>query len=192
MRSNEETPRAAMRDDERARTLDVERLELRRLEAERALAASRLAMALDRPNGESVARLVALGLSAESAAAFHVLPLLEVGWADGALDSAERELVVAGARRAGVTSHRASRRLLDDWLEARPDPALLRLWHELAEDDRSRRVSSDERWRVVRDAEAVAKASGGIFGVAAISRAERKVLAMIQASLGGSAAPPAR
>lgn len=182
------TNRVGSHEEEYFLKLEAERLEERRIEADRALAASQLALALDRPNSEWMTRLVGLGITAENAAAFRVMPLVEVAWADGAVDSAERTRLLQGARRLGLVPGAAAQNLLESWLEARPNRALIDAWHELAAEDQQRGVSSDERWRLLQDAEAVAGASGGLLGIAAVSAAERTTLAAIRSSLGGSAA----
>ncbi len=191
MEANVRTNRGVSPEEEYFRRLEAERLEERRLEAERALAASQLASALDRANSEHMQRLLAVGLTAETAAAFRLLPLVEVAWADGSVDGVERTRILERARRLGLKPGESAHDLLESWLEVEPDPSLFRIWHELASEDRMRGVSRDERWRLLEDAEAVASASGGMLGLAAISRDERRVLSEVQASLGGSAAPPA-
>lgn len=175
-------------EDDYFRQLDAERVAQRRVDADRALAASRLAQALGRPNSEWMSRLLSLGLTEENAAAFHLLPLVEVAWADGSVAPEERERLLDGAKRLGLVPGAAAQNLLESWLERRPEPDWSRAWHALAAEYRRHGIAPDERWRLVQEAEAVASAAGGMLGFGAVSRLERLVIDRIGASIG---APPA-
>lgn len=171
-------------EDDYFRQLDAERVAQRRLDAERALAASRLAQALGRPNSEWMSRLLSLGLTEENAAAFHLLPLVEVAWADGSVAPEERSRLLDGAKRLGLVPGAAAQNLLESWLERRPEPDWSRAWHALAAEYRRHGIAPDERWRLLQEAEAVANAAGGMLGFGAVSQLERLVIDRIGASLG--------
>ncbi len=171
---------------EHFRQLDSERLAERRLEADRALAASRLAEALGRPNSEWMPRLLSLGLTVDNATAFHLLPLVEVAWADGSVAPEERARLMDGAKGLGLVPGAAAQNLLESWLERRPEPDWSRAWHALTAEYRLHGIAPDERWRLLQDAEAVANAAGGLLGLGAISRAERAAIEQIGASLGAA------
>jgi hypothetical protein len=83
--------------------------------------------------------LMELGIRAETIAALSIVPLVEVAWADGALDAKERRAIV---ERAAVNRDSTAGALLEAWLDA------ARLKTGLLE-----------------RARAVATATGGLFGV---------------------------
>src|SRR5437660_9372790 len=59
-------------------------------------------------------KLMELGVRAETVAALSIVPLVEVAWADGALDAKERRAVV---ERAGVDRDSTAGALLEAWLD---------------------------------------------------------------------------
>ena len=59
-------------------------------------------------------KLMELGIRAETVAALSIVPLVEVAWADGALDAKERRAVV---ERAGVARDSTAGALLEAWLD---------------------------------------------------------------------------
>jgi hypothetical protein len=130
--------------------------------------------------------LLALGIRAETVAALSVVPLVEVAWADGALDARERGAVLEGARQAGIAPGSTAHALLEPWLERRPDPTLLTAWIQLVRDIRDR-LGAEEAVRLkaslLDQARAVAGASGGILGLGAkVSSAEAAMLARLESA----------
>jgi hypothetical protein len=142
-----------------------------------------LAKASGISNPAVIDRLMQLGISAETVAALAVVPLVEVAWADGSLDSKERHKVVEGA---GVPRGSAADALLEAWLERRPEPKLLTAWTEMVKGIRTQLGAPEaERLKtgLLERARAVASASGGIFGVGSkVSRAEEEMLARLEAA----------
>lgn len=130
--------------------------------------------------------LMELGIRAETVAALAIVPLVEVAWADGALDAKERHMVI---ERAGVSRGSAEDALLEAWLDRRPDPKLLTAWTHLVQ-GMCAQLDADGAERLktglLERARAVANASGGMFGVGAkVSRPEAAMLANLAAAFGG-------
>jgi hypothetical protein len=126
-------------------------------------------------------KLMELGIRAETVAALSIVPLVEVAWADGALDAEERRAVV---ERAAVARDSTEGALLEAWLDRRPDPKLLVAWTELVR-AMSEQLGPDEATRLRTDllkrARAVAAATGGLFGVGSkISASEATMLAKLE------------
>jgi len=69
----------------------------------------------------------ALGLTGESASILHLLPLLEVAWADGSVSDAERKAVMTAAAAHGVTPDSEAGMTLASLLEAKPSATVLDL-----------------------------------------------------------------
>jgi hypothetical protein len=66
-------------------------------------------------------RLIEIGYGRKRSL-LSVVPLVEVAWADGALDAKERRAIV---ERAAIARNSAKRAWLEAWLDRRPDPKLL-------------------------------------------------------------------
>lgn len=130
--------------------------------------------------------LGALGLDRSTYAAVALLPLVEVAWADGRVQRAERDLIAEIAQRYGLLPDDA---WLKRWLDRRPAPTtflaartvLLALMSRAGRDD----VRSPETLESLLDlCMAVAEAAGGLFGIAfTVERTERECIEEIAASL---------
>jgi len=124
-------------------------------------------------------RLVALGMTPQTVIALRLITLVFVAWADGTVDSKEREAILKAAAQHGVAAESASRTLLDQWLSHRPDASLLALWKSYVKGIWTS-FSADERWQMrqnlLQAARDVAQSAGGLLGLATISAAEQAVL----------------
>jgi hypothetical protein len=128
-------------------------------------------------------KLLELGVRAETVAALSIVPLVEVAWADGALDAKERRAVV---ERAGVDRNSTAGAVLEAWLDRRPDPKLLIAWTHLVQ-AMAEQVGPDEAARLktglLERARAVAAATGGLLGMGSkISAPEAAMLARLEAA----------
>lgn len=132
-------------------------------------------------------KLIELGIRAETVAALSIVPLVEVAWADGAVDAKERRAIVD---RAGVAHDSTAGALLEAWLDRRPDPKLLTAWTQLVQ-AMSEQLGPDGAARLKTDlldrARAVAAATGGLFGVGSkVSASEAAILAKLEAAFSSS------
>jgi tellurite resistance protein len=127
--------------------------------------------------------LVDLGLTAETALALGLVPLVEVAWADAKLEPKERDVLLKVAAEYGVDPRHPSYALLEGWLQHRPRPQMAELWSEyigaiVARLDESERVAM--RDRMLGRARRVAEAAGGILGLGRkVSPEEETVLAQL-------------
>jgi hypothetical protein len=131
-------------------------------------------------------KLIELGIRAETVAALSIVPLVEVAWADGAMDAKERQAIL---ERAGVRPDSTAGALLASWLERRPEPNLVTAWTLLVQ-AMAEQLGPDEAAHVktglLERARAVAAAAGGILGVGSkISTAEAATLAKLEAAFSG-------
>ena len=161
---------------------------LQKLEQMRAADTNReaLAKAAGIGNPAVVDKLLELGVKAETVAALALVPLVEVAWADGKLDSRERGVILERARQSGLAADSVEDALLEAWLDRRPDPKLLTAWTHLVRGV-SEQLGREESTRLKSDlldrARAVAAASGGVLGMGSkISSAEAAVLAQLEAA----------
>jgi hypothetical protein len=128
-------------------------------------------------------QLVQLGIRAETLAALSVVPLVEVAWADGDLDARERRAIV---ERSGIARESTAGALLEAWLDRRPDPKLLSAWTATVRAMRDQvgpEGAARLKTSLLQGANAVAAASGGLFGVGSkVSKAEAEMLARLEAA----------
>jgi uncharacterized tellurite resistance protein B-like protein len=128
--------------------------------------------------------LVALHVDSDTLAAFALYPLVEVAWADGRVDDAEREAFLKAAAEHGLAPDSPGHKALREFLKETPREEARKAWFTWATALRER-LGVDER-RKVRDglvarARAVAEASGGILGLGRrISAAEAVILTRIE------------
>jgi len=135
-----------------------------------------------------LATLVALGFEGGTAPLLDVVPAIQVAWADGSLPASERAEIERILARPGMKeAARLGGRMVAEWLSRQPGGDLYRVSIEalrlrlarLDGDARTRLVSS-----IIDDCNAVAAASGGVFGLGAHSSAESKIIRELAASFG--------
>jgi hypothetical protein len=130
--------------------------------------------------------LLAAGVEPETVAAMSIAPLVLVAWRDGQVTTHERGAVLRAAEQHGVAQGSTAFALIEKWLASRPEPGLLEAWSAYVAALRAK-LSKDSfaalRQEVLTRAQEVAKTSGGILGVAAMSKGEKQLLAEIEAAL---------
>jgi hypothetical protein len=130
-------------------------------------------------NDEVLEALVELSVEPETLVAFTLVPLVEVAWADGAIQPKERDAILKAAVEGGVAEGSPTHSLLKNWLQTPPNPKLLETWKGYIEElmpslgDRTR---AHMKSGIIGRARAIAEAAGGFLGVASISAAEKKKL----------------
>ena len=138
-----------------------------------------LAEALGIPVESVLNRLVEHGIHAEAVAAFALVPIVEVAWADGKVQDAEAAVVLRTMEKRGIPKDSLAYRITEKWLLYRPDPNLLAVWKEYT---RHLMSTLDEqtcaalRKSTLENAQGVAEAVGGFLGFGRVSDAEKKVL----------------
>ena len=119
-------------------------------------------------DSEIVEALAQLGIDRESYRLVLLLPLVQVAWADGAVQSQERELILRVARQHGLLSGSASQ-VLKGWLRHSPQPEEVQLGRDVlvALTHRHRGLGSELNTGDLRDVAStckeVARAAGGLF-----------------------------
>jgi uncharacterized tellurite resistance protein B-like protein len=144
-----------------------------------------LAKATGISNASLLDKLIELDVNVERAAAFTLVPVVEVAWADGQVQPKEREAILKAASAQGLTPGTVAYELVESWLERAPDPRLLRVWKEYTVGFVAN-LTPDQRKELMHDlldrARAVAEAAGGFLGLKAVSRAERTMIEDLEKS----------
>jgi hypothetical protein len=130
-------------------------------------------------------KLVALDIRPETIATLIGIPLIEVAWADGKMDEKERRKLFEYAEKSGLRKKGLDPKIMSIWLKKRPDPALLDAWIKYMQtlckqlSDAERNSFRDE---LIKDAQSIAKAAGGILGYNAISAEEKAMLEKLESA----------
>jgi len=129
-------------------------------------------------------RLIELDITAETLAALELVPLVFVAWADGGVQTEERQVIITLAEAAGIEPQDGRYPLLEHWLRKRPDIKMLEAWKHYVQDLR-RHLDSKEaeeiRHELLDRAQSVARATGGFLGFGdKMSSAERSMLAELE------------
>jgi hypothetical protein len=134
---------------------------------------------------ELLQELEALGFTPETVGLLPLVPVVQMAWAEGGVTEAERKLLIRLARSRGIVEGSVADRMLADWTERRPSPQVferaMRLVRAmLASPAQEGALTADE---LVKYAEDIASASGGIFGIRKISAEERALLDSLASNL---------
>jgi tellurite resistance protein len=172
----------------------IDKLRQRRSEeATRGRMAERTGMA----DEEILRDLEALGYTPDTVVLLHLVPLVEIAWADGGVSDRERALILEAARTRGIQAGSAADQQLTIWLATRPSADFfektLRAIGAILEARPSEEREADRR-DLLSYSMAIASASGGILGLGKVSQEEQQVLARVTQELErahGSVAPPA-
>ncbi len=135
---------------------------------------------------ELIQALRHIGVDRDTIRALPLLPLVQVAWADGRIQDAERGLIREVAVRYGLNQAEAG--LLESWLAKQPEEAdfllarrvLLVLWSR----DREKGNAPESLDGVIRMCMCVARVAGGLFGLAfTMDPRERELIGEISRSL---------
>ena len=130
-------------------------------------------------------QLAALGLRGNTVAALSLVPLIAVAWADGKIQDNEREAILAGADKKGLSKGSPGHALLESWLASQPDDSLLSAWESYMKalvsqlNEEQNRILKNQ---IVGFAKLVAGSAGGVLGFNKVSGSEEKVLERIEAA----------
>ncbi len=131
-------------------------------------------------------RLVELEVTVERAAAFFLVPLVEVAWADGKIQPGEREAILRAAAERGIEDGSVPYELLETWLERPPDRRLMEVWREYATafvGSLPPEMRAAFRAEILDRARTVAQAAGGFLGMGRVSDEEQAMLDRLTAAL---------
>lgn len=130
------------------------------------------------------AKMASLKIAPGTLAAFTLVPLVAVAWASDDVDDNERYVIDQAAKSAGLDD--ASLKMLAGWLSVRPGSELLDAWVAYSK-SLCASLNESERIRlrdhVVGQSMAVAKSSGGVLGIGAVSPSEKAAIEKIKAAL---------
>jgi len=170
------------------RRRDQELLERAREQEAAAERRRQLAAALGIDDQGVVTGLVTLGFDAATVPLVDIVPAVQVAWSDGTLPARERaEIERILARPELQPAAKAGGGMVAEWLSRQPRAELFRLATEALR-LRVDRLECDARTqlvsRIIGDCKTVAAATGGVFGLGALSSAEADLIRELAAALG--------
>lgn len=135
----------------------------RQLEALRQEEREGIASVLD--SSEDVAEAALdLGFDQETSRILHLVPVIQVAWADGEIQDAEREKVLAMATNRGIEESSAAYDFLELLLEKKPSDLFFERTNQVIAHVLERDASGLETADVLDRAREVAESAGGFFG----------------------------
>lgn len=168
-----------MADEEEKYIKQAESDQIARIRRERQMAALRqeeragIASVLHTTD-DIAAEALELGFDRETARILHLVPIIQVAWADSEIQDIERQKIVEMATYRGITG--AAMGFLDLLLNERPSD----LFFERTNKVIAHILTSDPTGRETEDllehARAIASASGGLFGFGKVSAEEKALL----------------
>jgi hypothetical protein len=154
-----------------------------------------LAKAIGADHQEMIDDLIDAGFDESNFDAIQLVPCVAVAWADGFVLPGEIEALRQASEAFGIAPGSPADAVCQGWLRRRPDESLFHVWAEFVRTMATwqtpflRRAMARE---IAEQAESVAKAAGGFFGIATVSQGERQVLARIEAVLADNLAGTSR
>jgi hypothetical protein len=135
--------------------------------------AEALAVKLQIDDPQLLRRIMALGVTLDTGAAFLLAPLVQLAWAEGKVTDRERETVLRIAGERGIEKDSPAHAQLLEWLRARPADELFDTAVEaikvglsiLPPEERAERVR-----RIVEACHRVAETSGGLSRLLRLGR----------------------
>jgi hypothetical protein len=124
-----------------------------------------LAVKLQTDDPALLRRIMALGVTLDTGAAFLLAPLVQVAWAEGAVTDREREKVLRIATERGIDMSSPAYTQLQEWLRTRPADAVFDTAIETIKTGLSVLTPAERADRVKRIVDAcreVASVSGGL------------------------------
>ena len=138
-------------------------------------------------NEEVLDRLVKISVRGEMLTVFKLYPLVEITWADGKVAKAEVDAVISAAIKLGIPAESDMIQRLREWLDRGPTEDGRAAWRMFAAELRTTlnpKELATFRDDMLKYAQSVAEASGGLFGVLAqVSAEEKKVIEVIRKAL---------
>lgn len=179
-------------EEEYFRTHDAKLIEKLRERGKVEEIAEALAVKLQIDDPALLRRIMALGVTLDTGAAFLLAPLVQVAWAEGGVTDREREKVLRIATERGIDPSLPAYAQLQEWLRTRPADAIFDTALEAIKTGLSILTPAERADRIKRIVDAcreVASASGGLgrlLGLGTgVSSEEESILDAMAATLRG-------
>ncbi|MGD9510984.1 MAG: hypothetical protein AB7X49_20805 [Geminicoccaceae bacterium] len=178
--------RRQTQEDEYFRKREQELIQKMRQRAETDAARRQLAEQSGIADTEVLQDLEALGYTPDTVRLLHLVPLVQMAWAEGGVSDRERSLILDAARAGSIDDGSAAAHQLAQWLATRPtdqffETTLRAIGALLAGQPAAERDAAQRD--LLAHCTAIAAASGGILGRGKVSDTERQLLRHISREL---------
>lgn len=136
-------------------------------------------------NETALNKLVEAGISPASLTAFSIVPLVFVAWADGQVQSNERDAVLKAAVEAGMEPDSTGYKLISAWLKSKPEEQLLDAWKSYIgalKETLDHASYIHLKSNIMDRTRQVAASAGGFLKMGAISLSESKKIEELEAA----------
>jgi hypothetical protein len=178
--------RRKAQEEEYFRKKESELLEKTRLREAAQANREGMAQELGVSDDEIIANLMELGYERDTLRLLHLVPLVQLAWAEGNVTAAERELILEAIHKRGVTEGNPAYAQFTGWLDTRPPEeffdrtlrVIAALINQIPAED-----SATRKREVLEYSSKIAEASGGMLSViglrSKVSGEERTILERI-------------
>ncbi|MBU0713795.1 MAG: TerB family tellurite resistance protein [Verrucomicrobia bacterium] len=137
-------------------------------------------------NDAILKKLVELNIRPETLVSLSLVPLVEIAWADGHVDTREKNAILNAVNQSKQVCGSMDHELLERWLKQRPPPQLLEAWMHymrgLCEQLRREEVTALKE-EFIKQARTIADASGGFLHLGGnISKSEGNLLQKLESA----------
>ncbi len=134
---------------------------------------------------QTLEQLVQAGVRPETLMALSLVPLVMVAWADDIVQNGERRIILKFAQQEGIQPQDEAYRVLELWLEDKPDDRLLEAWKAYIAALRQQLEAAaveELRRRIIGQARRIARAAGGFYGMLGTTEAEERLIEQLDAA----------
>jgi hypothetical protein len=137
-------------------------------------------------NDAILEKLVSLDVRPETLVSLGLIPLIEIAWADGEIDTKERTAMLKATIHAGFEKGSINYTLIENWMTHRPPKEMQSAWvhyiqglcESLSEEEKKNLCK-----KFIDQATEIAETSGGFLGLGnKISKAEQNVIDTLKAA----------
>ena len=137
-------------------------------------------------NQAVIDRIAALGLDGDVVSVLHLLPMVQVAWADGSVSVSERRTILEAVEAAGVKPGSVAATFIGSLLESRPSETLLNEILAIVRDILA--IQGLKPNSLLEACQHVATASGGLLGLGdKVSSEEAEAIHKVALALGPAA-----
>jgi hypothetical protein len=129
-----------------------------------------------------VEELLDAGIQPGMLRAMALVPAIHVAWANGFVESPEREAVLHAAHMLSISKDSPTEQLLVSWLDKHPSPELCQVWEDYikALNDILNTVAFSHPHQIaINTAQNIAETAGGFLGVHSVSIAEQRAIQQV-------------
>ena len=127
--------------------------------------------------------LMQLEITPATLMAFSLFPSIHVAWADGKLESSEKDAILKSAEQLGFASDSSAFKLLEFWLCREPSAELLHAWKTFVQElapSLTNAAFQDLKSAAMKRAMSISYTAGGFLGFNKTSKVEKSAISELE------------